>query len=93
LRHKYPALRTGSYEILYAEGTVYVFARILGAEEIIVAINVGTASADNISFEVNTLQSQTQKLLYGSADFSWSQEGGINQLTFNLPARSGCILG
>ncbi|MBD0394528.1 MAG: glycoside hydrolase family 13 protein, partial [Microcoleus sp. C1-bin4] len=28
LRHKYAALRTGSYHILFAEGTVYVFARI-----------------------------------------------------------------
>ncbi|HEY9296664.1 MAG TPA: alpha-amylase family glycosyl hydrolase, partial [Phormidium sp.] len=93
LRHKYPALRTGSYHILYAEGTTYVFARILGNEEIIVAINVGTTPA-NVSFEVTALQSQPSHLLYGDAEISWNQEGGKSkQLNLNLPPRTGCIFG
>lgn len=90
LRHKYPALRTGSYQILFAEGTVYVFARTWGTEDLIVAVNVGTSEA-NASFEVTNLPSQPSNLLYGEAEFSWSKD--VNQLTLNLPARSGCILG
>ncbi|MFB2838450.1 alpha-amylase family glycosyl hydrolase [Floridanema evergladense] len=93
LRHKYPALRTGSYQILCAEGTVYVFARILGNEELIVAVNVGTSDA-NISFEVTALQSQPNQLLYGEAEISWSEEAGKSkQLSLNFPARSASILG
>jgi glycosidase len=93
LRNKYPALRTGSYHILYAEGTVYVFARILGNEELIVAVNVGTSDA-NTSFEVTALQSQPSQLLYGETEIFWSEEAGKSkQLSLSLPARSASILG
>ena len=93
LRHKYTALRTGNYQILFAEGTVYVFARIFGSEELIVAVNIGTEAA-NVSFEVTSLQSQPSLLLYGDAEVSWSNsEEKSNQLTLSIPARNGCILG
>ncbi|MFB2937949.1 glycoside hydrolase family 13 protein [Aerosakkonemataceae cyanobacterium BLCC-F154] len=93
LRHQYPALRTGSYQILYAEGTNYVFARVLGNEEIIVAINVGTTPA-NISFEVTALQSQPSYLLYGDAKISWQETAGkTKQLSLDLSPRTGCIFG
>jgi hypothetical protein len=86
-------LRTGSYHVLFAEGTVYVFARKLGDEELIVAINVGTAPADHVSFEVVGLQSQPNQQLYGTAEVSWSGEGESNHLSLHLAPRSGCILG
>lgn len=93
LRNKYPALRTGSYQILYAEGTVYVFARILDNEELIVAVNVGTSEA-NTSFEVIALQSQPSQLVYGEVEFSWSESAEKSkQLTLSLPPRTACILG
>lgn len=93
LRHKYAALRTGFYQILYAEGTVYVFARILGNEEIIVAVNVGTSAA-NASFQTTDLQTKPTQLLYGDAEIFWSDEPEkSNQLTLNIPARTGCIFG
>lgn len=92
LRQAHPALRTGSYKVLFAETTTYVFARILGAEELIVAVNVGTAPA-NASFEVADLKSQPSKLLYGNAEVSWSNQGESHTLTLHLPPRSGCILG
>ncbi|MBD3561516.1 alpha-amylase, partial [Planktothrix sp. FACHB-1355] len=86
-------LRTGYYHILYAEGTVYVFDRILGNEELIIAVNVGTAPAQ-ASFEVTGLQSQPSQLLYGDCEVSWSNdEEKSNQLTLNIPPRTGCILG
>jgi cyclomaltodextrinase / maltogenic alpha-amylase / neopullulanase len=92
LRHKYVALRTGDYQILFAEGTVYVFARILGDEEIVVAVNVATEAA-HISFEAPTLKSPHEKLLFGKGEFVWKGSGEIRQLELMLPARSGLILG
>ncbi|MEG4233797.1 glycoside hydrolase family 13 protein [Microcoleus sp. Pol11C3] len=92
LRHKYAALRTGAYQILFAEGTVYVFARILGDEEIVVAVNVATEAA-NISFEPAKLKSPHDKLLFGKGELVWKGEGETRQLELMLPARSGLILG
>jgi cyclomaltodextrinase len=92
LRHKYAALRTGAYHILFAEGTVYVFARILGHEEIVVAVNVSTEPAQ-ISFEPANLKSTHDKLLYGKGEFVWKADGETRHLELMLPARSGLILG
>ena len=92
LRHKYAALRTGDYQILFAEGTVYVFARTLGDEEIVVAINVATEEA-NVSFEAANLKSPHKKLLFGKGEFVWKGEGKTRHLELILPARSGLILG
>ena len=92
LRHKYAALRTGSYHILFAEGTVYVFARILGHEEIVVAVNVSTEPA-NISFEPANLKSSHDKLLYGKGEFVWKGDAETRHLELTLPGRSGLILG
>ena len=92
LRHKYAALRTGSYHILFAEGAVYVFARILGHEEIVVAVNVSTEPAQ-ISFEPANLKSTHDKLLYGKGEFVWKADGETRHLELRLPGRSGLILG
>ncbi len=92
LRHKYAALRTGSYHILFAEGAVYVFARILGHEEIVVAVNVSTEPAQ-VSFEPANLKSSHDKLLYGKGEFVWKADGETRHLELMLPARSGLILG
>ena len=91
LRHAYAALRTGAYQVLFAQGTVYAFARILGAEELIVAVNIGTEPAQ-ASFEVTTLQTQPNKMLFGTGEVSWTSEGESRHLDLRLPPRSGCIL-
>ncbi|EAW39218.1 glycoside hydrolase family 13 protein [Lyngbya sp. PCC 8106] len=87
IRHQYPALRTGGYQILFAEGLVYVFARISEDQEVIVAVNSGIESA-NITVQADSLKSRPENLLYGEAELSW--EG--DKLTLNIPERSGCIL-
>ncbi len=92
LRHTYPCLRTGDYRVLYAQGEHYVFARTLEAEEIIVAVNAGTASA-KANIETSNLRTQPNKLLYGNAEIDWHSEGKTKQLSLNLPPRTGCILG
>ncbi len=90
LRHAHPALRTGDYKTLYAEGAVYAFARSLGDDELIIAVNVGTVPAKVV---LNTsdsgLKSRPTKLLYG-ADAQWSEN---TPLELYLPGRSGCVLG
>lgn len=88
LRHTYPALRTGAYQVLFAQAAVYVFTRVLGTEELIVAVNAGTAPA-KVSIEAANLNSQLSKLLYGNAEIEWSG----SQLELSIPARTGCILG
>ncbi|MEZ2240104.1 glycoside hydrolase family 13 protein [Microcoleus sp.] len=98
LRQKYCALRTGRYEILFSQGTVYVFARILGDEEIVVAVNVATEAA-HISFEMQVIDPGRSfkyahpKLLFGQGEFVWKEEGETRYLELSLPARSGLILG
>lgn len=91
IRHKYPALRIGSYQVLFAEGSVYVFARVLDDEELIVALNVGTES-QKISFEVDSLKSRPDRILYGTATAVWHGEGKSSLLELSLLPRSGCIL-
>lgn len=90
LRHQYPALRTGDYRVLFAEGLVYVFARLLENEELIVAVNVGEDIAA-IGFQPEGLSSQPSRVLYGKADVSWTKASGF--LSLELPGRSGCIIG
>ncbi|MDY7007796.1 MAG: glycoside hydrolase family 13 protein [Cyanobacteriota bacterium] len=89
IRNQYSALRTGSYEVLFAEGNVYVFARILGDEEIIVAINSGTEAA-KVNVSVTKLNSRPSKIVYGSCDFLWQEES--TELELNLLPRKGIIL-
>lgn len=92
LRHTYPALRTGDYQVLYAQGELYIFARTLGTEELIVAVNAGTASA-KANVDAANLSTQPNKLLYGNAEIEWNVEGETKQLTLSLSPRTGCILG
>lgn len=92
LRHAYTALRTGAYQVLFAQAAVYVFARILDAEELIIAVNTGTAPA-KVSLEAANLKSQPSQQLYGTAEVEWTAVGESSQLTLSLPSRTGCILG
>lgn len=90
LRHKYRALRTGEYKSLFAEGLVYILARQLGNEELIIAVNVGEEMA-NVSFQLEGLSSQPSRVLCGKAEVSRTEETGF--LSLQLPGRSGCIIG
>jgi cyclomaltodextrinase / maltogenic alpha-amylase / neopullulanase len=88
LRHAHPALRTGDYRVLYAEGLVYVFARVLNQEVAIVAVNAGTEAA-TASVTPADLPMQPEHQKFGTADIQWASNG---QLILMLPARSGCVL-
>jgi cyclomaltodextrinase / maltogenic alpha-amylase / neopullulanase len=92
LRHTHPCLRTGDYQVLYAQGELYVFARTFNTEELVVAVNAGTASA-KANIDTTNLHTQPQKLLYGTAEIEWHGEGENQHLSLNVPPRTGCILG
>jgi cyclomaltodextrinase / maltogenic alpha-amylase / neopullulanase len=94
LRHTYPALRIGTYQVLYAQGDAYVFVRTLDDQELLVAVNVGTESL-NISLELANLglKSTPNQQLFGTAQFGWKQDEAIAHLSIDLEPRSGCILG
>lgn len=102
LRHTHPALRTGDYQILYGQGSVYGFARILGDEELIVAINTGIETT-RARFEpsgfclpqntISTLKTQPDTILYGSGTAEWVDDSDSRYLMLTLPARTGIVLG
>jgi cyclomaltodextrinase len=87
LRHQHPALCTGDYRILYAENSIYVFARTLATEAVIIAINtdIHTVSAQ---FPVDKINPQPQKVIYGQGEIAWHNQ----YLKIDLPPRSGMIL-
>ena len=91
LRHKYPALRTGTYEILYAQDSVYVFARILDKEEIIIVVNTDTKSV-TVNFPVTKLESQPEQVLLGSGRLSWQTEVERSELEITIPPRNYLIV-
>ncbi len=93
IRHTHPALRTGTYQTIFAEDNLYVFARLLDAEVVIVAVNVGTKFA-KVSFEpkIENLHSRPNHVLYGSGEAGWSTETDQVILHLSLPPRSGLIV-
>ncbi|MFM7365890.1 MAG: glycoside hydrolase family 13 protein [Cuspidothrix sp.] len=88
IRQNYPALRIGNYQVLHAKETVYVFARVLENEELIIAVNVGTESM-TVNIDGNILKSQTDKILFGKGKITWQGEN----IRLTIPPRSGFISG
>lgn len=92
LRHQYQALRTGNYHTLYADNSIYVFARILDDAEMIVAVNIDIKS-NTVVFPVTNLKSQPDNLLYGEGRLVWHTLAERNDLEITLAPRSGLIIG
>jgi cyclomaltodextrinase / maltogenic alpha-amylase / neopullulanase len=88
IRHKYPCLRTGDYKVLFTQGELYIFSRTLENEELIIAVNSGTTSAQAT---LDTTDFNYQ-LIYGQAETQQNTTGDSRQLKLNLPPRTGCIL-
>ncbi len=92
IRRKYTALRTGEYHTLYAQDKVYIFARILGEEGVIVAVNNGEEKTE-ISFSdfqqvPSILSAKPSKIVYGEGAISWDN----SQLNLTITPRCGLIL-
>jgi cyclomaltodextrinase len=88
IRQNYPALRIGNYQVLYAVGTVYVFARTLESEELIIAVNVGSESI-TVNIDCRNLPNKPHQVLFGNGEITWKD----NNVSLTIPPRSGLICG
>ncbi len=90
LRHQYPALALGAYQVMFADGLVYVFARCLDDDGMLIAVNAGEEPV-TISIDAQTVPftKQPDAVLYGAGAVSW----GGDRLSLSLPQRSGLIIG
>ena len=94
LRHAHPALRTGDYKILAAEGDVFVFARTLPEEELLIAVNISEEAATVMcSPNPSWMNSQPNQLLFGQGEFAWNTQNGHSTVSLTLPPRSGFVIG
>ena len=92
LRHHYPALRTGNYEILLAQDSLYAFLRTLtDAEDVIIAINAGE-QPEQLTLDPLCPNPKTLELKYGDRTTAQSLTSQGTTISFELPPRSGCIL-
>ena len=92
LRKTRPALNRGDYQVLHAQGQVYVFARTLPEEALVIAVNAGTDSAQvRVPLDSTVFKTPPEQCYYGPGAFHYDAESQSVQLT--LPARSGLILG
>lgn len=96
LRHRYEALRLGTYRVLLADGTAYVFSRTLGEEEIVVAVNTGTKS-ESVRLEAVSTRAKALEnplaLQFSTKEIAERLRVEGSTLSFELPPRSGCIFG
>ncbi|WP_107666654.1 glycoside hydrolase family 13 protein [Cyanothece sp. BG0011] len=92
IRKKSRALRTGDYHTLYAQGKVYIFARILGEEAVIIAVNNGETKAEITLSEwekvPSILPAKPSHLIYGDGVSNWDKD----ELKLTIPPRTGLIL-
>lgn len=90
LRHACPALRRGTYHRLYAHDGVYVFARRLADETLVIALNAAS-STRSVDVPVGTLDLGGGCLLDVWSDARWTIAGEILR-GLKLEARQGVIL-
>ncbi|AKG20877.1 glycoside hydrolase family 13 protein [Calothrix sp. 336/3] len=92
LRHKYPCLRIGTYEVLHAQGELYVFARIRETEVLIIAVNTGSTTI-NHNLDISQLTSQPEVVIYGTGTIvQLLPESHNTYLELTIPPRTGCII-
>lgn len=87
LRHAHPALRTGAYKTLAAEGDCYVFSRILDQAMIVVAVNTGKKT---VKMRLADIDMENGTVLYGNGSVEWL---GDRAAMLEVPARAGIVLG
>jgi neopullulanase len=90
LRQRYPVLRTGSFQVLYAAGEVYAFYRQLEQQEAIVIFNTATKST-SLKLAVPDVESGVFNRAWpdGGQDTYQVRQG---QLQVTLPAREALVL-
>lgn len=90
LRHRFPALRIGGFETLYAQDGVYGFARELADEALIVLFNSNTTTARiDLPLGKSTGQTGTFQAVWNSGIYT-AQAGLLHGVA--IPARDGLVL-
>lgn len=90
LRHRYPVLRTGSFQMLYAEGSLYAFYRRLDHQEALVVFNAATEPA-GVKMAVPQVRAGAFSQAWPAGDdLPYSLEQG--QLEATVPAREALVL-
>ncbi|MBD0335743.1 MAG: DUF3459 domain-containing protein, partial [Cyanobacteria bacterium Co-bin13] len=88
LRHAHPALRTGTYDCVLAEGDVYAHTRTSSKETLLTAVNTGDSAAE---VKVKIAGSDAWQTLFSYQDAGF--EFADAQVYLKLPPRSGLVLG
>ena len=89
LRNAHPALRTGDFKVLYAEGDVIAYARTLGEEVFIVLLNAGHSSV-MLDIAVEAALSGTYQACIGGIGQFTVADGKMSAIS--LPQRYGLVL-
>ncbi len=90
LRHEHPVLRTGSFERLYADESVYAFRRALDGYEALVVLNTAEATA---VVTLNLPAEAAEAYTFAWPDSSRRQIMAPNhRFTLAVPGRSGFVL-
>lgn len=90
LRHRYPVLRTGSFQRLYARGGVYAFGRELAQQRAVVIFNTNTeATTLNLKLGGVARQGQMFEGVWHSGRYE-AKAGKLPGVT--VPARDAAIL-
>lgn len=90
LRHRYPVLRTGSFEAVHAEEWVYAFRRRLDEQEAVVVFNAGT-EASAVTVEVPAVQADGLSQAWpDDEEMSFTVRAG--QVDVRVPARGAVVL-
>lgn len=91
LRHRFQALCTGIYKTLFADQNIYIFARILDNEEIIIAVNTGTEKSQ-VEFVVTDLKLQPRNSVFGSGSITWHQTANEQKIEISLSGQESLIV-
>ncbi len=89
LRHAHPALRRGTFHRLYADATTYAFARRLGQETLLVALNAGDTPAQ-VTLPLQEMAADGTALRDLLSNHTWSVADG--EVRLSLPPLSGAVL-
>lgn len=87
LRHEYPALRRGKYQVLLAQEDIYIFSRTLDNQTLIIAINTDIQPQEVILEFDRT----PQQVLFGKGSFLLHNSEEKQTLHITLAPRSGLI--
>jgi neopullulanase len=89
LRHRYPALRVGTFQTLYATRNVYSYQRKLADQEVVVLFNISN-QAKSVRLPVPDITSQSLVEVWPGSDNVYTVKQG--KLSIKIPAREGVVL-